>query len=138
MKSRNWVVAAGIFLFLATLTSGHGTWHMFALDKEEFCTVVLYQRYDLKYALGSEQIFPLTQKCDASYDMVPGFVNPAVIIFLGLAILCVGVSVSASIRGRRPASTRRTDPPGVWPREAPLGHGAPDRGQRCDGGQPRR
>ncbi|MBW8698498.1 hypothetical protein MBT84_02795 [Streptomyces sp. MBT84] len=106
MKPRNWVVAAGILLFLATLTFGYGTWHMFALDKEEFCTVVLHQRYDPRYALGSEQIFPLTQKCNTSYDMVPGFVNPAVIISLGLAILCVGVSVSAAIRRRRPASIR--------------------------------
>jgi hypothetical protein len=106
VKPRNWVVAAGMSLLLATLTCGYGAWHMFALGKEEFCTIVLHQRYDPKYALSDDQLFPLTQKCNASYDMVPAFVNPSIVLFLGLTILCAGVGVGTAVRRRRSASPR--------------------------------
>jgi hypothetical protein len=33
VKPRNWVVAAGISLLLATLTFGYGAWRMFVLDR---------------------------------------------------------------------------------------------------------
>ncbi|MFJ5215893.1 hypothetical protein ACIP98_14345 [Streptomyces sp. NPDC088354] len=104
MKTRNWAVAAGISLLLATLTWGYGAWHMVALDMEESCTLIHHQRYDPDYALGSEQIFPLTQKCNASYDMVPGFVNPSIVLFLGLTVLCAGAGVGAAARRRRRAA----------------------------------
>ncbi|MDX3076284.1 hypothetical protein [Streptomyces sp. MI02-7b] len=106
MKPGNWVVAAGTFLLLTTLTFGYGLWHTLVLDKREFCTVILHQRYDPKYALSDEQLFPLSQKCNASYDMVPAFVNPSIVLFLGLTILGAGAGVGAAVRRRRAAFPR--------------------------------
>jgi hypothetical protein len=104
VRSRNWIVAAGVSLLLAALMSGYGAWRMVVPDKKEFCTTVLHQRYDPAYALDDERFFPLTQKCNASYDLVPAFVNPSIAVFLGLTVVCTGVG--AAVRRRHPALPR--------------------------------
>ncbi|MEV6025823.1 hypothetical protein [Streptomyces sp. NPDC052036] len=68
--------------------------------------MVLHQRYDPQYDLIDHQLFPLTQKCSASYDMVPGFVSPSIVFFLGLTVLCAGAGLGAAVRRRCSASPR--------------------------------
>ncbi|MFE1959503.1 hypothetical protein [Streptomyces sp. NPDC059479] len=87
-----------------------GASRTFSLDKQEECTVVLHQNFDPKYAYAKEQFFPLTQKCNASYDMVPFFVNPSVVLLLGMTLLCVGAAVAAAVRRRRAVPLRANSP----------------------------
>lgn len=113
MKPRRWAIAASISFVLMVLMYGYGASHMFSLDKEEECTVILHQRYDAKYAHAEEQFFPLTQKCNASYDMVPFFVNPSVVLLLGVTLACAGAAVTATVRRRRavPLHAKSPRPP---------------------------
>ncbi|MGW7261757.1 hypothetical protein [Streptomyces sp. NPDC054834] len=110
MKPRNWAVAAGISFLSLMLMYGYGASRMFSLDKQEECTVVLHQPYDSKYALAKEQFFPLTQKCNASYDMVPFFVNPSVVLLVGVTSLCTVAAVAATVRSRRAVPLRANSP----------------------------
>ncbi|MEV7681109.1 hypothetical protein AB0O64_21545 [Streptomyces sp. NPDC088341] len=108
MKPRNWTTAAGLSLLAVTLTYGYGVSRMFSLDRREECTVVLHQEFDPEYAYVEERFFPLTRKCNASYDMVPSFVNPSIVLLLAGTLLCAGAAVASAVRRRR-AVRLRTD-----------------------------
>ena len=56
------------------------------LDEEETCQLFHHQEYDQKYRTShpehaGQNIFPLSNKCNAEYDMVPFWMNPAVVGF---------------------------------------------------------
>ncbi len=53
------------------------------------------------------QIFPMHKRCNANYDLVPGWVNPALVVFLALWAVCLtGFIVNlrrAAVERSRPA-----------------------------------
>lgn len=53
------------------------------LNVRETCLFVHHERYDAKYwdshAEEFQRIFPLHNKCHAQYDLVPAWVNPAIV-----------------------------------------------------------
>ncbi|MFF7900729.1 hypothetical protein ACFZCV_18330 [Streptomyces sp. NPDC007920] len=106
MKPRNWAIAASISFLAMMLVYGYGASRMFSLDMRKECTYFLHQDYDPKYASAGEQFFPLSKKCNASYNMVPSFVNPSVVLFLGVTSLCAGAAVVAAVRRRRAVPLR--------------------------------
>ncbi|WP_146069210.1 hypothetical protein [Arthrobacter sp. ZGTC412] len=111
-----WWIQLGIFsafmvpvlLFFGILTGG--------LDDQETCGIRHQQHYDREYRKAHPEhagrnIFPLSNKCNADYDMVPFWMNPAVV---GFALLAVGAFTVPPLRDR----TRRKHPGG--PRAADL------------------
>ncbi|MFE4831609.1 hypothetical protein [Streptomyces sp. NPDC056672] len=106
MKPRNWTIAAGLSFLAMTLTYGYGVSRMFSLDRQELCTVILHQEFDPEYAYPEERFFPLTRKCNASYDMVPSFVNPSIVLLLAGTLLCASLAVAAAVRRRRAVRLR--------------------------------
>ncbi|WP_350003993.1 hypothetical protein [Pseudarthrobacter sp. WHRI 8279] len=76
-----------ILLFIGIFAGG--------LDDEESCEISRHQAYDREYRMthpehAGRTIFPLSNKCNADYDMVPFWMNPAVV---GFALLAVGAFI---------------------------------------------
>ncbi|MEU1054505.1 hypothetical protein ABZ397_18430 [Streptomyces sp. NPDC005876] len=67
------------------------------LDVEESCRLTHHQRYDPAYrsahAEEFQRLFPLRNKCNASYDLVPSWVNPTVAACFVVAVLCIAMLV---------------------------------------------
>ncbi|MCE7006078.1 hypothetical protein LWC34_25055 [Kibdelosporangium philippinense] len=75
-----------ILALLATvLMYAWGAWHMFAWDIEETCTLA-GQSFEPRFVLDTS-MFPLSKKCNADYDLVPSYVNPAVIGLFAVTVL---------------------------------------------------
>lgn len=74
-------LALGVTFFVGIFASGK--------DTDETCAKagqILDQSYRQQNWQEPSQIFPLHNKCNANYDMVPIWVNPALIIFAALAL----------------------------------------------------
>ncbi|MGA5894899.1 hypothetical protein [Streptomyces venetus] len=78
------------------------------LDVEETCVQVHSVRYDdaFREAHAEEfnRWFPLHSKCNEDLDLVPAWVNPAIVFFVLLAaigVLCLAAAVVTALRTRR-------------------------------------
>lgn len=89
-----WALSGGA-LFLTWLW---GVWSG-GLDVAETCTLLKGQKYDDDYRRDHyrepSQIFPLHNKCNASYDLVPAWVNPTLVLLALVAVgsLVIGVNL---------------------------------------------
>jgi hypothetical protein len=67
------------------------------LDVGETCQFVHHERFDYAYreshAEEPQKLFPLHNKCNAHYDLVPSWVNPAIVICTVVALAAVAVLV---------------------------------------------
>ncbi|MBP0461165.1 hypothetical protein [Streptomyces montanisoli] len=65
------------------------------LDTREECVLRHHQRYDDAYRAAHEQqargLFPLHDKCNAQYDLVPAWVNPAMVSCAVVAVAAIAV-----------------------------------------------
>lgn len=100
--------AAGICGYVAVLAWLWGVTRD-GLDIDETCRVVHGQEYDRSYheahLADYFRPFPLSLKCNAGYDLVPGWVNPVVAVFSVLFLLCF---VGLVVAGARTISARRS------------------------------
>ncbi|WND36368.1 hypothetical protein RI578_19695 [Streptomyces sp. BB1-1-1] len=78
------------------------------LDVEEACVHGHGVRYDDAYreahAEEFSRWFPLHSKCNENFDLVPSWVNPAIVFFALLAaigVLCLAAAVVTALRPRR-------------------------------------
>ncbi|MBT2396199.1 hypothetical protein [Streptomyces sp. ISL-100] len=79
------------------------------LDIEEFCTLTKHQKFDPEYAYIPEQWFPLSQKCNATYDLVPPYVNSGVLALAGIALACVVTAMAIAVKRKHGANGTHTD-----------------------------
>ncbi|MFE6161821.1 hypothetical protein ACFQ7F_23250 [Streptomyces sp. NPDC056486] len=81
-----------------------------ALRVEKSCRV-RQEPYDAAYqaqhAAETDRWFPLHNKCNAGFDVVPGWVNPAVVIFTVLLAAAVGTVAVAAVTHLRTIRTKR-------------------------------
>jgi len=47
------------------------------------------------------QFFPLHNKCNANYDMVPAWINPTLVFFAVLTVLLLGAFITATVTHHR-------------------------------------
>ncbi|MEV1020186.1 hypothetical protein [Streptomyces sp. NPDC050264] len=104
-------ITAGVVLVLTWLWGALSG----GLDVAETCTVVEGQRFDGNYRqeLGQQPSgpFPLHNMCNASYDLVPGWVNPTLACLAIIAAgALIGAVLTAAIHVRRALSERRRRP----------------------------
>ena len=99
-----WLVGAIVSLIGAILTYLVGISQILAIgsDVEERCTVTLGQDYEPGF--GEVSPWPLSRRCNESYDMVAGWVTPTVVGFLVAALLLMTLTVRA--RRRAAAATQ--------------------------------
>lgn len=83
-------------------------------DIDETCAAAgeeLDQEYRLQNAHEPLQLFPLHDKCNALYDTVPAWTNPALVVLAILTVSFFGAAfVSVFIRMNRLYGRRRREP----------------------------
>ncbi|CAL9573061.1 hypothetical protein SUDANB15_04842 [Streptomyces sp. enrichment culture] len=88
------------------------------LDVGESCAYLHHQHYDQDYrsshAEELDRLFPLSNKCNADYDLVPAWVNPAVVVCAAVFLVAAAVLVRFGV-ARLTGSRRST------PRPLPVG-----------------
>ncbi|MEU5896706.1 hypothetical protein [Streptomyces venezuelae] len=86
------------------------------LDTEEECHNA-GQTYDSAYRSAHFREFgrwyPLHEKCNAGYDLVPAWVNPTLIVLPVLATLCLAYSLRLALIHRRTEHLRGVPGPGT-------------------------
>ncbi|MDQ8703950.1 hypothetical protein RCO28_15815 [Streptomyces sp. LHD-70] len=97
----SFAVATAPVAFLGLLVSWSVGAFSGALDVGEAC-VTQQQHYDSAYraqhAAEMNQPFPLRNACNADYDLVPGWVNPAVVLFAALLVASLSVLAAGFVR----------------------------------------
>ncbi|MFG2756783.1 hypothetical protein [Streptomyces wuyuanensis] len=93
------------------------TWFLGAfsggLDVQETCELLEGQTYDSAYRDDNWQepsrLFPLHNKCNASYDLVPSWINPTIV---GLAVATAGCLITAVVMAAAHFKSQRQLRPG--------------------------
>jgi hypothetical protein len=76
------------------------------LDLRETCQYVHDERYDAAYWESRtdefRKLFPLHNNCNAHFDLVPGWVNPAIVVCAVISLVAAAVLIGFGIRRLRP------------------------------------
>lgn len=85
------------------------------LDSERTCVHWHHQPFDAAYREARRddwfRLFPLSNKCNAHYDLVPAWVNPAIAVFFLLFVVSVvGLGWTTTLRLRRRLHQERRRP----------------------------
>jgi hypothetical protein len=104
-RTSGWFIAtAGLCAVVAAVTWFIGAFSGSSLDPEESCHAA-GATYDEAYRVAHwrepSRLFPLHNKCNADYDLVPVWVNPALLLLVLLVITCLGVAVWLAVANRR-------------------------------------
>ncbi|WP_406500930.1 hypothetical protein OG936_39805 (plasmid) [Streptomyces sp. NBC_00846] len=108
MVQRRWA-RPGWWAFPAVVLVGVGCATWFAgvfsggLDSQETCQMLgvgYDDAYRTEYWREPSQWFPLHNKCNADYDLVPVFVNPTLVAVAVLVPGCAAGAAAAAIAGR--------------------------------------
>ncbi|MEU7055348.1 hypothetical protein [Streptomyces sp. NPDC046197] len=104
-KTPGWFTGTAVLCTLATVVTWLvGAFAGSSLDAEEACHRA-GAHYDSAYRAAHWQEpsrwFPLHDKCNAAHDLVPPWVNPALVILPVLALACLGVAVRLVVANRR-------------------------------------
>ncbi|MEZ3178722.1 hypothetical protein KYY02_08395 [Streptomyces pimonensis] len=87
------LLGAGVSYLIGSLAGA-------SLDPEEACHRA-GQTYDRAYRRANfeeyTRWFPLHDKCHAGYDLVPAWVNPALVVLPVLALLCLACAVGLTV-----------------------------------------
>ncbi|MFE7777248.1 hypothetical protein ACFU5O_25825 [Streptomyces sp. NPDC057445] len=86
----------GVTYFVGMFSGGH--------EIDETCNAVgqpLDDNYRAEHWQEPSQWFPMHNKCNAHYDLVPAWVNPAIVTLWLLIVLCVGGAVWSAVSRRR-------------------------------------
>ncbi|MFF1544289.1 hypothetical protein [Streptomyces sp. NPDC058291] len=117
----HWLTLSALSCGALFVTWLWGAWSG-GLDVAETCTLREGQEYDDVYRAEHwrepSQVFPLHNRCNASYDLVPAWVNPTLVLLALLAAgsLVIGVNLLVVVLwrtfgGRRGRSGGRPKPP---------------------------
>ncbi|MET8382749.1 hypothetical protein ABZV14_07060 [Streptosporangium canum] len=103
--SAGWFAGTAVLLVLGTgVTYLAGSLAGGNLDPEEACHAD-GQTYDRAYRRANfdeyTQWFPLHDRCHAGYDLVPAWVNPALVVLPVLAAACLAYAVRLAVIRRR-------------------------------------
>ncbi|MCI0383744.1 hypothetical protein [Streptomyces sp. CNQ085] len=104
-RSAGWFAGTAVLLLLGTgITYLVGSMAGASLDPEEACHAA-GQTYDRAYRRAhfeeNTQWFPLHDRCHADYDLVPGWVNPVLVVLPVLAVACLAYAVRLAVIHRR-------------------------------------
>ncbi|MCO1578826.1 hypothetical protein M8C13_24025 [Crossiella sp. SN42] len=91
---RLWGEAAGFAGLATAAVYCWGLRHLFVWRVDKAC------RGRLDPAFGNVELFPLSYKCNASHDLVPGWVMPTFFVFAVAAVACAVVAVVRWRAGR--------------------------------------
>ncbi|MEV1018455.1 MULTISPECIES: hypothetical protein [unclassified Micromonospora] len=115
-KTPGWFVAtAGLSIAAAVVTWFVGAFAGSSMSSEESCRqagVSYDSAYRAVHWRESSRWFPLHDRCNATYDLVPVWVNPALVLLSLLAVSCIGAAFWLAVVRHRtttsPGSARRS------------------------------
>ncbi|TLM83227.1 PAS domain-containing protein [Pseudarthrobacter sp. NamE5] len=97
MKPSGWLALSMLSAFLLFLVFFQGA-AAGGLDVAEACALRAGQPYDHEYRRLHKdeqlQLFPLTTKCNAEYDLVPPWTNPALAVLALLMVACFAMALA--------------------------------------------
>ncbi|MEU4062528.1 hypothetical protein AB0F25_08840 [Streptomyces wedmorensis] len=104
-RSPGWFVWSALLLLVATgVTYLVGSLAGASLDPEEACNNA-GQTYDRDYRRANfdeyTQWFPLHDKCNAGYDLVPAWVNPTLVVLPAVALVCLAYAIRLAVTRSR-------------------------------------
>ncbi|MGW7577829.1 hypothetical protein [Streptomyces sp. NPDC054765] len=103
-KTPGWFVGtAGLCIIATVVTWFIGAFAGTSMDPEESCHAsgTTYDRTDRSiHWQEPAQWFPLHDKCNATYDLVPAWVNPALVLLPLPAITCLAMAVWLTVANR--------------------------------------
>jgi hypothetical protein len=97
---RPWIEAAGYTLLAAVLLYAWGVEHIFSWDLKETCGLRYGEPVDPAYAYTGDHFWPLSQRCNATFDLVPAYVNPGVAVLTAASPVCLAVALFVGRRVR--------------------------------------
>ncbi|AEW99223.1 hypothetical protein [Streptantibioticus cattleyicolor] len=104
-RSPGWFAGtAGLCLVLTGVTWLVGALSGTSLSREKSCHAAGadYDRaYQHDHWREASRWFPLHNKCNATYDLVPAWVNPTLVALPVAAVVCAGVAVRLAVADRR-------------------------------------
>jgi len=104
-RTPGWFVGtAGFCVVTAAVTWFIGAFAGPSTNPEESCRAagVTYDgAYRSVHWREPSRVFPLRNKCNATYDLVPAWVNPALVLLLVLTTTCLVVAVRLVVADRR-------------------------------------
>ncbi|UBU15283.1 hypothetical protein [Nonomuraea gerenzanensis] len=95
-----WVQAAAYTALAGGAMYVWGAFHLFTLDVRETCLLQHGQGWEPGHG---ERFFPLSKRCNADYDLVPGYVNPVVMLCLAGVVLFAALAVRQAVKTRAAA-----------------------------------
>ncbi|SIN41036.1 hypothetical protein [Micromonospora cremea] len=109
-KTPGWFLGtAALWVAATAITWFRGAFSGAFMNAEESCHSA-GATYDGAYRSAHWQEpsrwFPLHNKCNATFDLVPAWVNPALVLLPLLATMCVGVAVWLAVVRRRTGLVR--------------------------------
>ncbi|WP_199931150.1 hypothetical protein [Streptomyces sp. CB02923] len=98
-----WIEGAFYALLGTLITYAWGLFSGFPWDIEETCRLDHQQHWDRGFA-GSAGYFPLSNKCNAAFDLVPGYLNPLLATGVSVMVICIGMAAYRAWKRRKRAS----------------------------------
>jgi hypothetical protein len=97
-----WFSSAELALVGAVVLYVLGVSYVYQWDLQEVCNLVHEEHFDLTVAYDTSRVvFPISQKCNRDYDIVPGYINPGIAFLLLVAISSLAAGVAAASVRRR-------------------------------------
>jgi hypothetical protein len=87
------IVAVALTFFIGAFAGGHEIDETCAAKHEIYDEV-----YRSEHWLEPSQVFPMHNKCNADFDLVPFWVNPALVIFAVLTVAFVVALIMSIVR----------------------------------------
>jgi hypothetical protein len=103
---RVWLGAALLVLLALVATAFVGGWAG-GKDIEETCAAAgqsVDQRYRAEHWREPGRLFPMHNRCNADHDLVPGWVNPALVILTVTFVGCLVAAAAGRLMGGSRAS----------------------------------
>ncbi|MFE6691655.1 hypothetical protein ACFVFQ_34940 [Streptomyces sp. NPDC057743] len=92
VRVSRWVEGAFCGLLGTISMYAWGVFEGSPFDIEETCRLNHGQQWDPD-AAGPGSLFPLSNKCNATYELVPAYVNPLIYLGIATVVVCLGMAL---------------------------------------------
>lgn len=93
VRATRWYAESAAYCLIAAVVMyAWGLMNTFTMDLDETCELSHGQTTDAT-AYTDESLFPLSQPCNASFDLVPSYVNPTIFVLLAASLVLAALAI---------------------------------------------
>jgi hypothetical protein len=102
---RRWIMTAASCAVGAVMLYVWGLFRVqqFTVEWDDICRIRYDETVDAAY--GQVTLWPIGRRCNEHFDVVPGFVTPAIVVLAFAAVGCAALALRARHRRRRHQQT---------------------------------